>query len=73
MKTLNFQVGRNYYHLLKEHSLTADGQVVNGFATITGFTKELIQPCDVLNIRGTNYEIVDVLEKRNHAGVFEKK
>ena len=70
MKTLSFQTGANYYHLLKEHDIVIDKQVKNGFATITGYAKEQIEVGDILNISGKDFEITELIERRDHAGIF---
>jgi hypothetical protein len=71
MKTITFQVqNTNFYHTLKEHSITIAEQVKSGFATITGFTKEQIEVGDEINISGNKYYIQDILERRDHSGDF---
>lgn len=73
MKTITFQgQNTNFYHTLKEHSITITEQVKSGFATITGFTKEEIGVGDEINISGNKYYIQDVLERRDHSGDFFK-
>jgi hypothetical protein len=71
MKTLNF-AGKetNLYHTLKEHSINVTGQIKSGLCTITGFSIQDLEIDDTLNINGVNYVIVEVLERRNHAGEF---
>jgi len=71
MKTITFQgKENNFYHTLKEHSVITEGQVIKGKASITGHTKEPIEVGDVFNISGQNFEVEEIVERRNHSGDF---
>lgn len=69
-EVLNFNVGRNYFHTLKEHSITVEGQIIIGSATVTGFTKQPLEIGGWINIQKQKYQITEIVERRNHAGVF---
>jgi hypothetical protein len=43
MNTINFAVGKNYYHTIKESNETSDGITIKGDAIITGYSKEPLE------------------------------
>jgi len=71
MKTITFtHKDKNLFHLLKETNIIAQGQVLKGEARITGFSKEDISVGDTMSIIGINYQVINVVERRDHKGVF---
>jgi hypothetical protein len=71
MKTITFtHKDKNLFHLIKESNLIPQGQVLRGEARITGVSNEDISVGDTLLIIGVNYQVTNVVERRDHKGVF---
>ena len=71
MKTINFtHKDTNLYHLLKEEIVSVSDQMMQGKATITGYSKETMQDGDSLIIYGCKYTITGEPQRRDHRGVF---
>lgn len=82
-KLLFYPPSNNFYHTINkkitgQRSEKIEGekefqnQIISGTSVITGYYKGELNPGDVLSLgHGSDYEIVEVVERRDHKGVFK--
>lgn len=72
MKTIDFSIKTsNMYHTLHEENVQLVENKKTGNATITGWTNQEINVGDRLDINRTIHEVTEVIERRDHKGIFE--
>ena len=59
------------HHTMETKTIDVVGNVKNKEAIMTGHCMKKVEVSDVISIDKTDYTVMDVLENRNHKGVFE--